>query len=122
MKKVLKFGKGDSNGSNEQKIDSRHTLLKHGRVKTTQRGIYDLFHPVLTCMTDKETRCVSSNRKEIPANLERRENLGIRLSSIRSKCHSRRNAKEIPQILRMHGIPLHERISPSWSCIFPFEN
>ena len=106
----------------KKEIDCPHTLLQNGRVKTTQRGISSMLQSVLTCMTDKETRCISSNRKEIPENLERRENLGSRLSSIRSKCHSRRNAEEIPQILRMHGISLHERISPSWSCLFPFQN
>src|SRR5271155_366552 len=61
---------------------------------------------------DKETRCVCSNREEIPRDMETGTRLGNGLSSRRSRCHDSRTEEEIPQILRLYGISVYERLSP----------
>ena len=71
---------------------------------------------------DKETRCLRSNREAIPGVMERGTRLGDELSCGRSKCHNSGTEKEIPQILRMYGISIYERLSPSRPRFFSLQN
>jgi hypothetical protein len=73
-------------------------------------------------ISDKETRCISSDRKEIPRTMAKGENLGDGLSTCRRRCFYVGNAEKISQVLWVYGVSLYEWISSSGSCFFNLKN